>query len=87
MIESELDETHYYILNPILSQTENIFFAESMLSLKDKWWDFFEMSEYELNLFEFTRQQYLSSWIPPLSEDYPRSDRSYVSIFLRADAK
>ena len=52
MIEYSLDWKHYYFLNPTHSQSTNIYFVQSILNLKDKWWDFFEFTEYSLLMFE-----------------------------------
>ena len=52
MIQYVLDWKHYYYLDPTHSRETNIYFAEAILNLKDKWWDFFEFTEYALLMFE-----------------------------------
>ena len=51
MIHFSNDVTQYHILDPTHTQNTNLFFSESVMNLKDNWWDFLEVSNYEVHTF------------------------------------
>ena len=53
----------------------NIYFAETLLNLKDKWWDFFEFTEYALLMLEQTYSQNILRWTP---NETPLVQREYA---------
>lgn len=57
---------------------------QSVINLKDKVWDIFDATEYEINFFEKSYTQKVPFYIPP---ETPREDREYVKLYLRADAQ
>ena len=71
---------HFAYLDPTSTQTMNIFFMESTLSLKDNIWDIFEAAEYEVSIVEYSHTTRNSKWMP---NSTPVSERVYATFYLR----
>ena len=69
-------------LDPGHTQTMNIFFMESTLTLKDQIWDIFEFTEYDVNIAEHSRSSRAPKWMSP---NLQKSEREYVTFYLRQD--
>ena len=46
------DLTHFYYIDPTHMQMTNMFFMESIISLKDNIWDVFDVTERDKGMFE-----------------------------------
>ena len=60
MVVYRTEVSHFYYLDPTHTQTSNIFFQRSILLLKKYIWDFFDFTEYELEIVEHASTQHKS---------------------------
>ena len=80
MVLYQTDVSHFYFLNPTLLQTNNIYFMELIVKLKDNIWDIFDFSEYELDIIEYSHTQSIPRYTQP---KVSQKDRYYVKLYLR----
>ena len=52
VVDYGTDVTHYYNLDPTRRQSTNIFFQENTINLKDNIWDLFDVTEYDVTIYE-----------------------------------
>ena len=77
-----LDNSNYYYFDPEHRISKDIYFLESNLNLLDEWIDIFELTEYDLTLYEQSYVKQHNRYIP---KETALADREYISIYLRAD--
>ena len=65
VVQYSEETSHFVYIDPSHRQTMNIFFMESTLSLKDRIWDIFDVSEYEVNIAEHSYSTRINAWMPP----------------------
>ena len=77
------DTTQYFYLDPTHRQYTDYFFIKSTINTKDQQWDIFEWTELDTEIFEASRYEKQTKWIDPKIEV---KDRTYTSLYLRADS-
>ena len=82
VVRYRTDTNNFVYLDPGHTQTINIFFMESTLTLKDQIWDIFEFTEYDINIAEHSHSTRAHKWMSP---NLPKSEREYVTLYLRQD--